>query len=366
MSDKTVPPPAQMAQPALSVQTVPPHQTEPLPTDATALWYIWPGEAELRPASVVAPRLAGKGPLVTVRTQWSAISRGTERLVWSGKVPGALQFAMEAPAQEGRFPFPVKYGYCAVGTVEDGPAYYLEQTVFALHPHQDRFGVPQALAFAIGHCPPRRAVLAAYVETALNGIWDSGVTAGDDVVVVGAGPLGLAVTALAAGIPGTSVTVIDPDVSRAPFVERFGARFKEPEPDHGWDPSDTTLPTAADVVFHTSATAAGLDLALRCAGPEATVVELSWFGSEPVLAPLGGRFHSKRLRLISSQVGHIPPSRTPRWSTGRRMMTALDILTADGRFDALITEEVSFSDLPRELPRILSAGAPGLVTVVRY
>jgi hypothetical protein len=119
------------------------------------------------------------------------------------------------------------------------------------------------------------------------------------------------------------------------------------------------------VAFHASATQSGLSLALGCAGLEATIVELSWYGDAAVAAPLGGAFHANRLRLISSQVGQVSPLRRPRWSFVRRLDKALELL-ADARLDALITEEIAFDNLPQELPRILAPGAHGLATVVRY
>jgi threonine dehydrogenase-like Zn-dependent dehydrogenase len=267
---------------------------------------------------------------------------------------------MRAPLQEGEFPFPVKYGYCAVGRVEVGPDEWLGQNVFCLHPHQDRFLAPLDMLCAIpDNVAPRRATLTANMETALNGVWDSGAGPGDRIVVIGAGLLGLLIAALAAELPGTEVTVVDAEPSRATIAELIGARFVNEDEFRG------NCRDEADIVFHASATAAGLSLALACAGFEATIVEMSWYGDAPVSAPLGHGFHANRLRLISSQVGHVAPSRRPRWPLARRLGKALDLLSND-RFDALITEEVSFDVLPRELPRILAPGAQGLATVVRY
>jgi hypothetical protein len=118
-------------------------------------------------------------------------------------------------------------------------------------------------------------------------------------------------------------------------------------------------------VFHASATEAGLACALACAGTEATVVEMSWYGDRMVWAPLGLDFHSRRLTLVSSQVGQVAPSRRPRWDRRRRLEKALSLLT-DDRLDALITEEIDFRALPVELPRLLASGAPGLTAAIRY
>jgi NADPH:quinone reductase-like Zn-dependent oxidoreductase len=337
------------------------HDCEPV-----GLWYVAPGRADLRSAALVSPGLAGGAPspdgpalpdgFALVRTLWSAISRGTERLVSQGRVPPSERGRMRAPLQEGEFPFPVKYGYCAVGVVEDGPASIRGRTVFALHPHQDRFACPVGLLCPVPETvPARRAVLAANMETALNALWDSGAGPADRIVVVGGGLVGLLVARLASGLPGAEVTVVDVDPRRGPTARSLGANFALPD----------AAPEDADVVFHTSASPEGLATAIACAGQEAVVVEMSWYGEGAVPAPLGGAFHSRRLRLLSSQVGHVAPSRRSRWSHARRLAAALDLL-ADDRLDALITDEVAFSDLPAAIPRILGAGAPGLCTVVRY
>jgi threonine dehydrogenase-like Zn-dependent dehydrogenase len=323
---------------------------------ARALWIEGPRQAALRSARVGEPG-AGEARIAML---WSGISRGTERLVFEGRVPESEAKSMRAPFQQGEFPFPVKYGYCAVGRVEAGPAAWLGRTVFCLHPHQSRFIVPLDMPRPVPeNVPPRRATLAANMETALNALWDSGAGPGDKIVVIGAGVVGLLVAALCAGLPGADVTVVDIDPSRAKIAASFGAKFVAAADFAALGEED------ADLVFHASASPQGLALALGCAGLEASVVEMSWYGDAAVAAPLGGAFHAKRLRLISSQVGQVSPSRRPRWNYARRLDKALELL-ADARFDALITEEVAFEDAPRELPRILAPGAAGLATVLRY
>jgi threonine dehydrogenase-like Zn-dependent dehydrogenase len=319
---------------------------------ARALWFDAPGRAVLR--EEVLPPPGPDEALVAMR--FSALSRGTERLVFSGRVPAAQAPFMRAPFQAGEFSFPVKYGYCAVGEIVEGPAERLGQNVFCLHPHQDFFVAPLAALRPIPEgVPLRRAVLAANLETALNGLWDSGAGPGDRILIVGAGLVGLLVTALAAGLPGAEVFVSDLDFSRENLALAFGARFVAPE----------SAPRDVDLVFHASASASGLALALDCAGLEAKVVEMSWYGEGDVAVPLGGGFHHKRLQLVSSQVGQVSPSRRPRWTYARRLDKALDLLR-DPRFDLLLGEDTAFADLPRELPRLLAPGAPGLAALIRY
>jgi threonine dehydrogenase-like Zn-dependent dehydrogenase len=319
---------------------------------ARALWYTAKGVVELREAPL--PPL-GPGE-ARVRTLFSGISRGTERLVLDGAIGRSEWERMRCPMQEGEFPFPVKYGYCTAGVVEDGREELVGCKVFCLHPHQDFFHVSIDCLVAIpDQVPVRRATLTANMETALNAMWDSGAGPGDRIVVVGAGVVGLLVAALAARLPGAEVTVVDVDAGRRGLAEAIGARFAAPE----------GAAQGADVVFHASASAAGLNSAIDCAGLEGTIVELSWYGDKPVEARLGGTFHSRRLKLVSSQVGQVSPGRRPRWDYGRRMDAALRLLDQPA-LDRLVAEEIAFDDAPRELPRILAPGAQGLAPVIRY
>lgn len=294
--------------------------------------------------------------MALVKTMFTGISRGTERLILSGGVGESEWDRMKAPMQEGHFPFPVKYGYCAVGTVEAGPEMLRGRTVFCLHPHQDWFLSPPAMLTVIPEVvPPRRATLAANMETALNALWDSGAGPADRIAVVGGGVVGLLIAYLAARMPGADVTVIDLAEERRADVESFGASFSTTVPKGG----------AADVVFHTSVSAAGLNTAIACAGMEATIVELSWYGDRDVPVKLGGAFHSQRMRLVSSQVGQVSPGRRPRWDYARRMAAAVRLLD-DPRLDRLVADEIAFENAASELPRILGPGAHGLAPVIRY
>jgi NADPH:quinone reductase-like Zn-dependent oxidoreductase len=322
-------------------------------TLARSLWLEAPRIAAIRSAP---PAPVGPGE-ARVRMAWSAVSRGTERLVFEGRVPRSEWTRMRAPFQEGDFSFPVKYGYCAVGVIEEGPQERLGEPVFCLHPHQDHFVAPLDMLRPVPkNVPPRRAALAANMETALNGLWFSGAAPGDRIVIIGAGVLGLLVAALAARLPGADVTIVDRE-ARGAVAAGLGGRF-------ALSP-DFTPAGDADVVFHTSASAEGLALALDAAGPEAAIVEMSWYGEGAVAAPLGGAFHVRRLRLLSSQVGQVSASRRPRWSYARRLDKALELL-ADDRLDALITQEIAFEDAPKEWPRVLAPGASGLATLIRY
>jgi threonine dehydrogenase-like Zn-dependent dehydrogenase len=239
----------------------------------------------------------------------------------------------------------VKYGYATVGRVEDGAEELRGRTVFTLHPHQDFFNIPANAAVLLPeNLPPQRAVLAANMETALNAVWDAAPGPADRIAIVGAGVVGALVAYLCGQLPGAEVTLVDINPARAELARTLGVGFARPEAAKG----------DCDLVVHASGNAAGLGTALALAGEEATVLELSWYGDAQVPAALGGAFHSRRLRLLSSQVGRVAPSHRPRWTHGRRLAAALALL-ADARLDALLAPAVAFQDLARRLPDILDA-----------
>jgi threonine dehydrogenase-like Zn-dependent dehydrogenase len=286
----------------------------------------------------------------------SGISRGTESLVFEGKIPESEWRRMRCPFQEGEFPFPVKYGYALVGVVEAGPSERIGERVFCLHPHQSRLTIPADSALAIpSGISTERAVLAPQIETALNATWDAAPRIGDRIAVVGAGVIGCLTAYLCSRLPGTDVTLIDPNEDRRDVAAALGLSFTTPS---------KGLPSGCDLVFHASGQADGLDLSLSLAGFEATVIELSWYGTARVSVGLGGAFHSQRLTLRSSQVGPVAPDRRQRWSRARRLALAMD-LAADTRLDVLVQSESPFQALPATLPSIL--GRPGaLCHLVRY
>lgn len=320
--------------------------------EARAFWTVAPGRGEIR-----AQPLPSVGPEdVRVRTLWTGVSRGSESLVFGGHVPESQREAMRAPFQEGDFPAPVKYGYCAVGIVEEGPPALKGQPVFCLHPHQTGFVAPAAAVAPLPDgLPPERAVLAANMETAVNGLWDLAPRLGDRIAVVGAGIVGCLVAYLASRIPGTAVTLVDIDPVRVRVAQALEVEFATP----GAAPRDQ------DHVVHASGAPEGLSTALSLAGFEATVLEMSWFGDRPVPAPLGEAFHSRRLTLRASQVGAVATAQRARWDHPRRMALALDLLR-DDRLDALIDGESDFDDLPETMIRLTAGRSGALCHRIRY
>ena len=317
-----------------------------------SLWYVAPERIEIR-SEILGPLPKNS---VQVRTLFSALSRGTESLVFKGLIPESEYTRMGAPFMGGKLPFPVKYGYSNVGRIELGPPELIGQLVFSLMPHQSIFQTDAANVLMIPkEIPAQRAVLAANMETALNAVWDASPGPGDRIAIIGAGVLGCLIAYLCGHLPGAEVTLVDINPEREAIAKKLGVQFSSPE----------FAPKDCDLVIHCSASAAGLSTAIASAGEEATILELSWYGSNKVDVALGGAFHSRQLKLQSSQVGHISLSRRPRWSNRRRLTTALGMLS-DPRLDVLLTEPINFEALPSELPQIFNARSSALCCLIQY
>jgi threonine dehydrogenase-like Zn-dependent dehydrogenase len=323
-------------------------------TDAHAFWLVEPGRGEIQPVVLPAPQ----PDEVLVRALHSGVSRGTEAVVFRGAVPPDQYDAMRAPHQQGEFPAPVKYGYLSVGVVEEGPPGLVGRTVFALHPHQTAYVVPAAEVVVVpDDVPPRRAVLAGTVETAVNALWDAAPLLGDRVAVVGAGMVGCCVARLLARFPATDVTLVDVDPTRAAVASRLGVDFAQPdEIDRAWN---------RDLVVHTSATGAGLQLSLDLLAAEGTVLDLSWYGDSRIELALGGSFHSGRLGIRASQVGSVAAVRRSRYTHTQRLALAVELLR-DPAFDALITGESRFDELPEVMPRLADGTLPAICHTITY
>ena len=319
---------------------------------ANAFWLRSPGQGEIRTETLAAPA----DDEVLVRALYSGVSRGTETLVFRGHVPENQRATMRAPFQEGDFPAPVKYGYLSVGRVEEGPDALVGRTVFCLYPHQSRYVVPASAVTVVPESvPAARAVLAGTVETAVNALWDAAPLIGDRIAVVGGGMVGCSVAALLARYPGVRVQLVDADPARAEIARALGVDFALPEDALG----------ECDLVVHASASEQGLVRSLELLAAEGTVIELSWYGDRRIALPLGEAFHSRRLTVRSSQVGTVSPAGRVGRTYADRMALALQLL-ADARFDALVTGECAFDELPDVLPKLASGELPAMCHRVRY
>jgi threonine dehydrogenase-like Zn-dependent dehydrogenase len=320
--------------------------------DALAFWIVAPGQGELRRERVPEPE-PGE---ILVEALASGISRGTETLVFQGRVPESQRQIMRAPHQVGEFTFPLKYGYSSVGVVAAGPDDWLGRRVFCLHPHQDRYVVSRRAVVAVpAAVSDERAVLAANMETVVNALWDVAPRIGDRVAVVGAGVIGTLAAAVASRIPGAAVQLVDLNPDKAAIASALGVSFAVP----------SVATPEADLVIHASATAEGLATALDLAGFEATIVELSWYGDRQVGVALGESFHSRRLRLVSSQVGAVATPQRARWDRRRRLALAVDLL-ADARFDVLLAPPVPFARLPEVMSELAAGPSEVMCQVIRY
>ena len=319
---------------------------------ASAFWLEAPGSGALRLEDVADPQ-PGE---VLVRTRYTGISRGTESLVFGGRVPADEAHRMRAPFQAGDFPAPVKYGYLNVGVVERGDEALIGRTVFTLFPHQSAFVVPAAaVAVVPDEVPARRAVLAGAVETAVNVLWDAAPLVGDRISVIGAGMIGCAVARLLCGVPGVDLALVDVDRSKEAACTALGVRYAHPD----------DAPSERDLIIDTSGSQDGLQLALRSAAVEGEIIEASWFGDRAVSLDLGGQFHSRRLTIRSSQVGMVAPRRRASRSTADRLALALQLL-ADPAFDVLLTGSSPWQELPSVMAAIADGGLPGLCHMIDW
>ena len=279
-----------------------------VPDTAQAFWVTRPGHGAIQSEPLPA---MGQND-VRVRALYSGVSRGTESLVFHGRVPSSETQRMRAPFQVGEFPGPVKYGYCSVGRVTHGPQALVDQTVFCLHPHQDRYIVPATMVVPVpADVPAYRAVLAANMETAINGVWER-------VCVVGGGVVGALVAYLCARIAGVQVQLIDINGEREALADALGVPFALPE----------QAPADQDCVIHASG-------------------------------------HPEGLRLAMSLVGQLPAKLQPRWNYQRRLALALRLL-ADPTLDVLISGESNFMDLPALAPALFGPGSKALCHRIRY
>jgi 2-desacetyl-2-hydroxyethyl bacteriochlorophyllide A dehydrogenase len=268
---------------------------------------------------------------VLVATRVSAISAGTELLAFRGQLPPAAPLDETlGPLRQGTFSYPFRYGYAQVGdVVACGPGVepaWRGRRVFALHPHAAAFLAPvEDLLVVPEGLDTERAALFAQMETAVNLILDGGPLLGEDVLVIGQGMVGLLTTALLARFPLGVLAVSERLAPRAAAARALGAQAVVADA-AGLD--GVFGARGADLIYELSGEPAALDLAMAAAGHEARVVVGSWYGDKRAAVDLGGRFHRRRLRLLSSQVSHIGAPLSARWDRPRRWGAAWSALGA--------------------------------------
>ncbi len=270
---------------------------------------------------------------VLIKSLYSLISIGTERLVSNGKVPTNLYEPMKVPYMAGAFSFPVKYGYSLVGEVQSEHHELFGQRVHIMHPHQDLCAADEKDLFVI---PPeldaKTATLASNLETALNAIWDSKVSIGDKVLIVGFGLIGSLVARLVSLMPGTEVVIAEINPSKVALAKKLGFRVEQEE-------------STYDLAFHCSASTNGLQACIEKVGFEGKIIELSWYGDQLSPIHLGGTFHYQRKQLISSQVSNLPLDRRGSWTYKKRKETVFNLLK-NPIFKHHITQTIKFASSP--------------------
>ena len=313
--------------------------------EARALWFTAPRTAELRPERVPPP---GPGE-VRVKTIASAISHGTEMLVYRGEVSPDLP--LDLPTLAGSFSFPIKYGYATVGRVLDAGAGVEHLSpgdpVFVHHPHQDAFVVPSDLPVRLPDgLDPTLGLFFANVETALNVVHDAPLRLGETALVFGQGVVGLLVTQLLELAGAARVLAVEPVRKRRDLALEVGADgVFEPGEDLPERILERTAGRGADLAVEVSSSGAALQAAIDTVAAEGTVVVASWYGAKPVTLSLGGHFHQGRVRLRSSQVGRMNPELGSRWDHARRTEAVLDLLPRL-RLEELVSHRVPFEKAP--------------------
>lgn len=310
---------------------------------ARALFHTGPRCVEIR--ELPTPRPAPGEVLVT--TAYSGISSGTERLVYRGQVPADLALDDTIGALSGAFRYPFPYGYACVGHVEDSG-----QPVFAFQPHQDVFTARPSDLIPLPVVDPASATLFPLVETALQVTLDAGTGYRDRVVVLGAGVLGL-LTALLLQRSGQRPLCAEPQAWRRALAAGLGVTAAAPE-----ELTKEDVPLVIDASGNPDAPA----MALNMLAHEGTLLVASWFGTTPVVLPLGGAFHRRRLTIRSTQVSTIPAQLSATWTRGRRRMEAAELLP-ELPLKELCTHVFPFSQAA-EAFRAVDESTPGLMHAV--
>lgn len=310
---------------------------------ARALLHTAPRRVEIR--ELPTPRPAADE--VLVRTVCSGVSGGTEMLVYRGEVPAETPLDDTIDALGGTFCYPFAYGYACVGEIAESG-----QTVFAFHPHQDVFAARADELIALPAIDPAQATLFPLVETALQVTLDAGVGYRDRVVVLGAGVLGL-LTSLLLERAGWRPLVAEPQAWRRALASSLGTTAVAPQ-----ELAKERVPLVIDASGNPDAPAEALNMLAH----EGTLLIASWFGAKPVVLPLGGAFHRRRLVIRSTQVSTVPARLCATWTRSRRRREAVELLS-ELPLGQLCTHVFDF-DHAAEAFKAVDQGLPGLMHAV--
>jgi len=272
---------------------------------------------------------------VLVKARISALSPGTEMLIFRGRFPSSQPVDATIPALARPFCYPLAYGYASVGQVVEigrlAKKELLGRTVFCFHPHESHYVVRQdQLILLPDDVDSVDAAFLATMETAVNFLMDGRPVIGETAVVFGLGMVGLLTTALLSRLPLTNLVALDPYPLRRENAKIAGARIllDSNAPDE-LERGIKILKSGAggaDLIYELSGNPAALNQALTIAGRGSRIVIGSWYGTKKTELDLGGSFHRNRIRLTSSQVSTIAPQFSDRWTKNRRMQVALDMI----------------------------------------
>jgi len=273
---------------------------------------------------------------VLVRTERSAISPGTELLVYRDEVPDELAADETIDTLDGTFSYPLQYGYSTVGRVvavgDSVGQEWLDRRVFSFNPHESHFLAEPAQLIQTT-LPPQQALFIPNVETAVNFVMDARPRIGARVAVFGQGPVGLLTTALLAEFPLAELVTTDCYEHRRSLSRSLGADKSVP-PDQMGDAIDDP-----DISFELSGNPVALDSAIDVTGFAGQVIVGSWYGSKDVSLDLGGEYHRSHIRTQSSQVSRLDPDHADRWDKERRMEYVRSWLS-DTDLSAVLTHEM--------------------------
>ncbi len=295
--------------------------------NASTLFFTAPLQVELRETTL--PAL--KDDEVLVETICSAISAGTEMLVYRGQFP-QLQDAHDTVSSE--LKYPLAYGYACVGVVKETGKQvdksWLGKYVFAFQPHTSAFIThPSSLIPIPKSLLPENACFLPNMETAVNLVQDGAPILGERVLVLGQGVVGILTASLLNEFPLENLTVVDSFELRRKAMNVESKRLKvESFSPSNFQPSTLrqTQGKAFDLVFELTGSPSALNTAIDHTIFSGRIVIGSWYGQKRAEIDLGGSFHRSRIKLISSQVSSISPELSGRWDKSRRFEVAWQAL----------------------------------------
>ena len=320
--------------------------------ETKALWHLSESSTVLKTTDIQVQDFS-----CLIKSHYSLVSTGTERLIIQGKVPESLHEAMKVPYMQGNFNFPLTYGYSVVGEIINGPERLIGKYVHIMHPHQSYFYANEEDFTILPEViPAKRAVLASNLETVVNAIWDSEVTLGQKTLVVGFGIIGALLSQVLRMFPAMDPEVLETNKFRRKKAHSLG--FKAIK-------SLAQPSSQYDLAFNTTGNEEALQACIDSVGYEGKIMELSWYGNQQVNIHLGNSFHHHRKKIISSQVSQIPGHMVNRWDYQRRKKLVFKILR-DASFDALLTNEISFDDSPEFFKRLRDGSVDSIGTIIKY